>query len=204
MFDEKLPGFGLRSRAGGKRTWIVQYRVGRKQRRKTLGSVDKDDGHSRPAARPQNDLANVHARRRSCRQRKAETRARAAETLEVISARFLARQQDQASSRAVMEQVETAPDEALGAVARAARIHDNHSARSRGPAWRDRRRPGAWPLCGQPRARNAFDFLWLGNERGACRQQPGHQHKSPSGREVARDRVLTDAELVAIWKACRG
>jgi hypothetical protein len=28
VFDEVLPGFGLRIRAGGKRTWIAQYRLG--------------------------------------------------------------------------------------------------------------------------------------------------------------------------------
>ncbi len=39
-FDDALPGFGVRLRAGGKRTWIAQYRVGRQQRRVTIGSVD--------------------------------------------------------------------------------------------------------------------------------------------------------------------
>ena len=32
VFDSELKGFGLRLRAGGKRSWIVQYRVGAKQR----------------------------------------------------------------------------------------------------------------------------------------------------------------------------
>jgi hypothetical protein len=36
VFDESLPGFGLRVRAGGKRVWIVQYRAGSKQRRLRL------------------------------------------------------------------------------------------------------------------------------------------------------------------------
>ena len=40
VFDEGLPGFGLRTRAGGKRTWIVQYRLGSKQRRVTIGTVE--------------------------------------------------------------------------------------------------------------------------------------------------------------------
>jgi integrase len=40
-FDDDLPGFGVRLRAGGKRTWIIQYRFGRKQRRFTLAAVDK-------------------------------------------------------------------------------------------------------------------------------------------------------------------
>ena len=35
----KLPGFGVRVRAGGKRTWIIQYRIGDKQRRVSLGRV---------------------------------------------------------------------------------------------------------------------------------------------------------------------
>lgn len=39
-FDDDLPGFGLRLREGGGRTWIVQYRFGRKQRRFTLGKVE--------------------------------------------------------------------------------------------------------------------------------------------------------------------
>jgi hypothetical protein len=36
VFDERLPGFGLRLRADGKRTWVVQYRAARKQRRVTI------------------------------------------------------------------------------------------------------------------------------------------------------------------------
>ena len=43
IFDELLPGFGVRLRAGGKRSWIAQYRIGRQQRRLTLGSVGTVD-----------------------------------------------------------------------------------------------------------------------------------------------------------------
>jgi len=42
-FDDGLPGFGLRLRAGGKRTWIAQYRIGSKQRRMTIGTVETLD-----------------------------------------------------------------------------------------------------------------------------------------------------------------
>src|SRR5262249_39089317 len=38
-FDEKISGFGLRIREGGSRTWIYQYRIGKKQRRMVLGSA---------------------------------------------------------------------------------------------------------------------------------------------------------------------
>jgi hypothetical protein len=40
FFDEDLPGFGLRLRDGGKRSWIAQYRVGLKQRRVSIGTVE--------------------------------------------------------------------------------------------------------------------------------------------------------------------
>lgn len=43
VFDDALPGFGLRIRAGGKRTWVAQYRLGSKQRRVTLGSTNNLD-----------------------------------------------------------------------------------------------------------------------------------------------------------------
>jgi hypothetical protein len=52
FFDDDDPRFGLRIRAGGKRTWIVQYRVGRQQRRVTLGAVNAlDPEKARKAAR---------------------------------------------------------------------------------------------------------------------------------------------------------
>jgi integrase len=37
FFDEELPGFGLRMRAGGSRTFVYQYQLGSKQRRMSLG-----------------------------------------------------------------------------------------------------------------------------------------------------------------------
>src|SRR5262249_53248309 len=39
-WDEKLSGFGKRTR-DGRATWVIQYRLGHKQRRMTLGSVAK-------------------------------------------------------------------------------------------------------------------------------------------------------------------
>ncbi len=38
-FDDDIPGFGVRLREGGSRTWIYQYRIGSKQRRMVLGSA---------------------------------------------------------------------------------------------------------------------------------------------------------------------
>ena len=38
-FDDDLPGFGLRLRTGGRRTWIAQYRTEGQTRRVTIGSA---------------------------------------------------------------------------------------------------------------------------------------------------------------------
>jgi hypothetical protein len=38
-FDDEIPGFGVRLRKGGSRSWIVQYKIGPKHRRLTLGST---------------------------------------------------------------------------------------------------------------------------------------------------------------------
>ena len=43
VFDDALAGFGVRIRAGGKRTWVAQYRLGTKQRRISIGSLEKID-----------------------------------------------------------------------------------------------------------------------------------------------------------------
>jgi hypothetical protein len=37
VFDETLPGFGIRVRASGARTWIYQYKIGGRTRRLVLG-----------------------------------------------------------------------------------------------------------------------------------------------------------------------
>ena len=39
FFDEELPGFGLRVRAGGSRKFVVHYRQGGVQHRHTIGSA---------------------------------------------------------------------------------------------------------------------------------------------------------------------
>jgi integrase len=52
VFDDAVPGFGIRLRAGGSRTFVFQYKVGAKQRRLTLGPVTALDlGKARDAAK---------------------------------------------------------------------------------------------------------------------------------------------------------
>src|SRR6516165_10932653 len=78
-FDDDVPGFGLRVRAGGSATWIFQYRQGNKQRRLSLGSAAAITAHN---ARER--ASELHARVRLGEDpagQKIESRTRAAETL---------------------------------------------------------------------------------------------------------------------------
>jgi integrase len=89
FFDDDIPGFGLRIRAGGKRTWIIQYRVGAKQRRLTLGTVDKlNADQARKAAKGR--LARVELGG-DPQQEKQEARAAAGHTVGKLVEDYLAR-----------------------------------------------------------------------------------------------------------------
>jgi hypothetical protein len=64
VFDETLPGFGLHIRGGGKRSWVAQYRLGSKQRRVTLGTVETLDP-DKARQRAKSAFSKVHPGRRS-------------------------------------------------------------------------------------------------------------------------------------------
>src|ERR1700712_598109 len=87
VFDDGLPGFGLRLRQGGKRVWIAQYRLGTKQRRITLGSVELlDPDEARKRAR--DVLARVQLGS-DPQVEKSDARARAVVTLGSVADRYL-------------------------------------------------------------------------------------------------------------------
>jgi integrase len=87
VFDDDLPGFGLRIREGGSRTWVYQYKIGPQHRRVTLGKY--------PALLP---AAKLHAEVRLGNDPaaiKAEKQAKAAETFGAILKTYLARRRGQ-------------------------------------------------------------------------------------------------------------
>jgi integrase len=88
VFDEDLPGFGLRLRMGGAKVWVAQYRVGAKQRRVTLGKLATlDPDAARRAARQvlaKADLGRDHQAERRERQ------AKAAMTFKALADQYLA------------------------------------------------------------------------------------------------------------------
>src|SRR5215831_276872 len=88
VFDPDLPGFGVRLREGGSKTWIFQYKLGNKHRRITLGRVSALEPQ---AAREQ--ASKLHAQVRLGQDpagAKAESRAHADETFGACVRTFLA------------------------------------------------------------------------------------------------------------------
>jgi integrase len=99
FWDDEIPGFGVRLRAGGSRVWVFQFTIGEKQRRMTLGAAtpesfktvkDRDGSVIKLGVRDQ--VAQLHARVRLGQDPaadKAEGRRRATETFESVSRKFL-------------------------------------------------------------------------------------------------------------------
>jgi integrase len=99
VWDDDIPGFGVRLRAGGSRVWVFQFTIGEKQRRMTLGAVTsesfktiKDPDGTVVKLGIRDQVAQLHARVRLGQDPaadKAEGRRRATETFEAVARKFL-------------------------------------------------------------------------------------------------------------------
>ena len=101
IFDEDLPGFGLRMRAGGKRSWVYQFKIGNQHRRMTLGSAT-----ALSPAKARETASKLHAQVRLGRDPSAEkvvSRARAAETMAAVLPSFLDYQRARLKPRSMVE-----------------------------------------------------------------------------------------------------
>jgi integrase len=100
-FDDDLPGFGLRIREGGSRTFVFQYKIGSKQRRMALGSVKAIDvGKARETAKDLHAAVRLGGDPAGDR---AEGRAQVAETFEAALRPFLARQKARLRPKSYVE-----------------------------------------------------------------------------------------------------
>ena len=99
--DDAVPGLALRLRAGGNRGWTFQYRIGRKQRRMSLGDASAISLHAvRKVA------SQLHARVKLGQDPAGEKHAahvRAGETFGALLPQYLARQRDRLRPRAYVE-----------------------------------------------------------------------------------------------------
>src|SRR5262249_21280990 len=98
---DDIAGFGIRLRAGGKRSWVFQYAMGKLQRRMTFGAYPALD-----ATRARGQAARLHAQIKLGQDpagNKAESKARAHETFEHGVQQYLMYQRERLRPRAYTE-----------------------------------------------------------------------------------------------------
>jgi integrase len=198
FFDDGLSGFGLRVRDGGKRTWIAQYRVGTKQRRVTLGTVENLDAQA-ARQRAKDVLSKVHLGG-DPQTEKAERRAQASVTVGVMVERYLAERAAKRLKPRSFEEVERHLKKHWSALSglpiRSVMRSDvaaqlGRIAKDNGPFASNRARA----------ALSAF-FSWAIGE-GLVDATPV-LGTNKATEEISRDRVLRDEELAAIWNEAGG
>jgi Arm DNA-binding domain/Phage integrase central domain len=194
-WDSDLPGFGVRLR-GGSKSWCVQYRVGQRQRRESLGDVRKvklED--ARKIARQR--FAQVELGVDPAAERE-QASARAL-TLGAIIARYLDARRDvlrpntlKAAQRYFAEHWRPLHSRSLDTIKRAdvaARLQEVTKAYGRTSAARARDNLSAL-------------FSWAMRE-GLCESNPVMATNDPTEGMQARDRVLSDDEVRVVWNACQ-
>ncbi len=196
VFDDVLPGFGIRLRAGGKRTWIVQYRVGRRQSRMTIGSAAVLDlEQARKEAR--RALAKVGLGT-DPQAEKDRARAEATLTMGSLLERYLGLKEAQLRPSSFRETrryllqawapLHWLPINSIGR-ADVAAILTSLSA------------SGAAVAADRARAALSAFFTWAMKE-GIAAANPVVATNRPAAPR-ARERVLNDKEVGEIWRACR-
>jgi integrase len=196
FWDERLPGFGLMVTAAGHKSWVVQYRHGHASRRMTIDGVLSLD-KARKEAR--GILGEVAKGRDPLGERRKEA-AMADNTLQRIAEDYFSREGKKLRS---MDQRRAALERLVFPKLGARQIDDikrsdiarvlDHVEDAAGPVQADHvlaylRRIMTWHASRSDDFRSPII-------RGMARTKP---------KERARDRILTDDELRAIWKAAEG
>jgi integrase len=189
FFDERLPGFGLRLRASGARSFLYQYAIAGRTRKITLGEIDP--GKAFDAAK------DLHAQVRLGRDpvaEKTQARVRAAETMGAILPIYLTQKRAQLRPNSIQLVVRN-----LEVYCRS--LHALPMVNI------DRRAIGAILLKvtekNGPRAsyqlrKNLSAFLtWAAREGFVTHNEAAYTN--PPAVNGDRERVLVGAELRAIW-----
>jgi hypothetical protein len=196
-FDDSMPGFGLRIRVGDKgehRTFIAQYKIGKKHRRITLGDVRKVtlDNARQEAKRIFGSV--VHGRDPT--NEKAERRSAASFTLDALIERYLDAKANELKARSLVETKRhleknwsSLHNLAVASVGRAnVAAALSVMAKTQGPVTANRAR-GALSAM----------FRWAIGD-GLCENNPvtGTNRQTENGH---RERSLSDSEVAKVWLA---
>ncbi len=193
FFDDMIPGFGLRIREGGSKTWVFQYKVGGKQRRMVLGRATAIKAEAARKAAQQ-----YHAqvsRGLDPAGEKAVRKVQAADTLDELVRRYLDVKKEELRPRSHAEvarhlEVNAKPLHRLPLTSIDRTIVKDRLdqvARDSGAVTANR-----------TRASMSAMFVWAMTE-GLTDKNPVISTRKRE--EKSRDRVLSDSELKAIWSA---
>jgi integrase len=197
FFDDELPGFGVRLRAGGSAKLIVQYDLGGKTRRVTLGAIALLDlGEARKRAR------EILAARALGRDPAAEKQDRARAFLESFGAllpRYLAFKRTELRPRSYRETERHLRQYAKPLHSRPVASIDRRAIAALLATLTEKNGAGAAKCA---RASLGGYFTWLLRE-GLVDTNPVAFTNKPA-EHGARTRVLGDGELREIWWALEG
>jgi integrase len=198
-WDDGMPGFGVRLRGGSKR-WVVQYRVGVQQRRESLGDVRKvklEDARKVARQRFAQIELGVDPSAERAKARAAVVSAKL--TLASVAERYLDAKADvlrpSTHNQAKMHfaahwgPFANRPLDTIKRADVAARLQELIKSNGRTSAARARGNLSAL-------------FTWAMRE-GLCDANPVVATNDPDAGIMPRDRVLSDRELAAVWKACQ-
>jgi integrase len=199
-WDDAMPGFGLRLRGNG-RSFIIQYRIGTQQRRESLGDVRKVTLEAaRTIARTRFAQIQLGTDPGAEKAKARETASAITLTLGDVVTRYLDAKRDvlrpssfKGAERHLNVHWSPLTPRPLAEIKRAeiaARLQEIVKEYGRTAA---------------ARARSTLSslFSWSMKE-GLCEANPVIATNDPLGNiDNSRDRVLSDAELVTVWKATR-
>ena len=189
-----MPGFGIRTRAGGSQTYVVQYKIGAQNRRMTLGAVNK---LTRDQARKEaKKLQGKVALGQDPQGEKAATRATPAETFKAVGDRFLAFQAKRLRPSSLYST-------SLYLMTYCKRLHQLKveliTRREIASVLSSIAEKNGRVSADRARAALSSMFVWAMKE-GLCDANPTIATNTYAGK-TERDRVLTQEEIAAIWKA---
>jgi integrase len=200
-FDGGMPGFGFRLRlgAGGKvlRSWICQYRHGGATRRLLLGSAEVL-GAEQARAMAKKALGRV-ANGEDPQASKLDRRGKDKHTLKATVADYLAMKQRAVRARTYVEQARYLTDKRYFGPLHALAL-DQITRKDVASRLNRISLESSSIVAGRARAQLSALFSWA-LAHGLCEANPVVGTLAPKGSQP-RERVLSDAELAAIWRAC--
>jgi integrase len=194
FFDDDMPGFGLRIRASGARSWLAQYAIGRRSRKVTLGSPPTvTAGTARAAAQK---ILSAARTGHDPAGEKAKAREQAASTVGALLPAFLERAAEclkpktvSENRRNLMRYCRQLHGHPVAQVERR-QIADllDVIAREHGPVCSNKTRSALSSFFGWAARRGLLDASPVDNTQKAIANKP-------------RERALTDAELALVYNA---